>query len=45
MPLICGDAALAEFRGGLTGRHALDRLAAHGGRLLVPLPVGVGKSR
>ena len=45
MSVTSGEAALAEFRGGLTGRHGLDLLRQHGGRVLIQLPVGVGKSR
>jgi hypothetical protein len=44
VPLISGEAALAEFRGGLTGRRGLELVREAGGRLLVQLPVGVGKS-
>jgi hypothetical protein len=42
--VISGDQALAEFRGGLTGPRAFELLATAAGRLLVQLPVGVGKS-
>jgi hypothetical protein len=45
MTSVKGEAELERFRAGLTGRHALDLLRASGGRLLVQLPVGVGKSR
>jgi hypothetical protein len=41
---VVGEQALAEFRQGLTGEALLDELQRHGGRLLVGLPVGVGKS-
>jgi hypothetical protein len=41
---VAGDAALAEFRQALTGPAALKYLADAGGRLLVNLPVGVGKT-
>jgi hypothetical protein len=40
-----GDEALAEFRARLTGRRGLELLEEHGGRALIQLPVGVGKSR
>ncbi|QDU31338.1 Type III restriction enzyme, res subunit [Anatilimnocola aggregata] len=36
--------ALADFRQGLTGRHALQQLTHADGRLLINLPVGVGKT-
>jgi hypothetical protein len=42
--LIAGDEALAEFRQGLTGPYAFHLLNQAQGRLLVQLPVGVGKS-
>jgi hypothetical protein len=42
--LIRGEQALAEFRRGLTGRRGLELLAQSNGRLLVQLPVGIGKS-
>jgi hypothetical protein len=42
--VISGDTALAEFRGGLTGRRGLDLLGLYGGRVSIQLPVGVGKS-
>src|SRR5208337_2743069 len=42
--LIAGDVALADFRQSLTGDHALTLLQQAGGRLLVQLAVGVGKS-
>src|SRR4051812_38236473 len=45
MASIEGEAALAAFREGLTGRRGLDLVRQHGGRALVQLPVGVGKSR
>jgi hypothetical protein len=44
MTTISGDGALAKFREGLTGRSGLDLVRRHGGRVLVQLPVGVGKS-
>jgi hypothetical protein len=44
MPLVEGEAALAAFRAGLTGRYGLDLLREHGGKVLVQWPVGVGKS-
>ncbi len=42
--VIAGDEALAAFRQGLTGPQALSLLDRAGGRLLVQLPVGVGKT-
>src|SRR5262249_36130051 len=42
--LVAGDGALAVFRQGLTGVHALHLLQQAQGRLLVQLPVGVGKT-
>ena len=42
--LIAGDQPLADFRGGLTGEFALQLLNQGNGRLLVTLPVGVGKT-
>jgi hypothetical protein len=42
---IAGDEALAEFRQGLTGPAALATLEQAGGRLLVQLPPGIGKTR
>jgi hypothetical protein len=42
--VIRGEQALAEFRQGLTGRRGLDLLAQSNGRVLVQLPVGIGKS-
>jgi hypothetical protein len=42
--LVAGDEALAVFRQGLTGAHALHLLHQAHGRLLVQLPVGVGKT-
>src|SRR5438132_500988 len=42
--LISGDEQLAAFRATLDGRLGLD-LVRRGGRVLVQLPVGVGKSR
>jgi hypothetical protein len=41
---IAGDEALAAFRGGLTGARAVDLLHEAGGRLLVQLSVGSGKT-
>jgi hypothetical protein len=43
--LVAGDEALATFREGLTGGRGLELLSEARGRLLVQLPVGVGKSR
>jgi hypothetical protein len=45
VPSIRGDVALDAFRGHLTGRYGLELLRQHGGRMLVQLVVGVGKSR
>src|SRR5258708_24484340 len=45
MRSIEGEEALAQFRAGLTGPRGLDLLRAHGGRALIQLPVGIGKSR
>jgi hypothetical protein len=42
--MVAGDEALTEFRQGLTGAHALDLLHNTGGRLLIQLAVGVGKT-
>src|SRR5262249_38848055 len=42
--IVSGPEALAEFRRGLTGERAFELLAGAGGRLLVTLPVGVGKT-
>jgi late competence protein required for DNA uptake (superfamily II DNA/RNA helicase) len=42
--VIAGDEALAAFRQGLTGPHALSLLDASSTGLLVQLPVGVGKT-
>lgn len=42
--VIAGEQALAQFRQGLTGPYALDLLNQAGGRLLIQLPVGAGKS-
>jgi hypothetical protein len=42
--VIAGDLALANFRQGLTGPYALDLLRQAGGRLLVQLAVGAGKT-
>jgi hypothetical protein len=42
--LYSGDEALAKFRQSLTGPYAFDLLATSGGRLLIQLPVGIGKS-
>jgi hypothetical protein len=44
MTEVRGDEALDRFRKTLTGRYGLERLDEHGGRLLINLPVGVGKS-
>jgi hypothetical protein len=41
---VVGDQALANFRRGLTGRSTLTMLRNENGRLLVQLPVGVGKT-
>jgi hypothetical protein len=43
-PAIAGEEALAAFRQGLTGAHALNLLVQAKGRLLLQLPVGVGKT-
>ena len=43
--VIAGDEALAAFRQGLTGAYAFDLLDQAGGRLLLQLAVGVGKSQ
>ena len=42
--VVSGEAALAAFRRDLTGPALIDHLDRAGGRLLVRLPVGVGKS-
>src|SRR5262249_5032988 len=42
--LIAGAGALANFRQGLAGAYALGLLHQAGGRLLVQLPVGAGKT-
>jgi len=42
---VSGNEALAEFRQSLTGNYALRLLEGANGRLLIQLPVGVGKSR
>jgi hypothetical protein len=42
--LIAGDEAQAEFRLGLSGTYALELLQQAGGRLLVQLAVGAGKT-
>tara|TARA_R110002072_G_scaffold302603_1_gene486686 strand:+ start:147710 stop:149530 length:1821 start_codon:yes stop_codon:yes gene_type:complete len=42
--LVSGDEALANFRRGLTGRYAHELLLEADGRLLIQLPVGVGKT-
>ena len=42
--IISGPEALADFRRGLTGERLLEQLEEAGGRLLVTLAVGVGKS-
>jgi hypothetical protein len=44
LTVVSGDQALAGFREGLTGPHALSLLEQAQGRLLVLLPVGVGKT-
>jgi hypothetical protein len=44
MSLVSGDAQLAKFREQLTGRFGLELIQAHAGRVLIQLPVGVGKS-
>src|SRR5262245_59275496 len=41
---ISGDQALATFRQGLTGSSAFELLKQAEGRLLIQLPVGIGKS-
>jgi hypothetical protein len=43
--LIRGEGALEEFRRGLTGERAIAYLRDAGGRLLVQLAVGVGKTQ
>ena len=43
--VVSGDKALVEFRQGLTGPYAFEQLDQAGGRLLIQLPVGVGKSQ
>ena len=45
MTLISGSAALSAFRQTLTGQYGLDLLEGAEGKLLVQLPIGVGKSR
>jgi hypothetical protein len=42
--VIAGDEALAAFRDGLTGDYAYSLLREACGRLLIQLPVGVGKT-
>jgi hypothetical protein len=42
--VVAGPEALSEFRQGLTGERALQWLKESEGRLLITLPVGVGKS-
>jgi hypothetical protein len=42
--VISGSEALADFRQGLTGPFAWNLLDSAGGRLLLQLPVGVGKT-
>ncbi len=42
--VVAGDEALAELRQGLTGARAFELLGAAAGRLLIQLPVGVGKT-
>jgi hypothetical protein len=41
---IRNESALADFRARLTGRYGLELAQQHGGRALIQLPVGVGKS-
>jgi hypothetical protein len=41
---IAGEQALASFRQGLSGPRCLEQLKEAKGRLLIQLPVGVGKS-
>jgi hypothetical protein len=43
--IIAGPDALADFRRGLTGDFAFELLRQAAGRLLVQLPVGVGKTK
>src|SRR5262245_5978600 len=43
--VIAGDEALAAFRQGLTGPYAHQLLQDALGRLLIDLPVGVGKTQ
>ena len=43
--VVSGPEALAQFRQGLTGPRAVEQLEQAGGRLLVTLPVGVGKTQ
>jgi hypothetical protein len=42
--VVSGPEALAEFRQGLTGAAVLELLKQNGGRVLISLPVGVGKT-
>ena len=42
--VVAGPEALSEFRQGLTGERALQWLKESEGRLLITLPVGVGKT-
>lgn len=42
--MILSNQSLVDFRRNLTGRVVLDLARQHDGRLLVQLPVGVGKS-
>ncbi len=43
--IVIGADQLAAFRTGLTGEAGLHLRNEGGGRLLINLPVGVGKSR
>ena len=42
--IVSGPEALAEFRQGLTGEAVFGLLDQYGGRVLISLPVGVGKT-
>ena len=42
---VSGPQALADFRQGLTGQYAMRLLEEANGRVLITLPVGVGKTR
>ena len=42
--VVSGPEALAEFRQGLTGEAVFGLLEQNGGRVLISLPVGVGKT-